>query len=77
MADVTQLCAAMSSGGFGWISDLTVADPFYILPLAMVLFNLSNLEVLHYFTHISSVWLIFVLVCLSSKLGDFNDQKNF
>ncbi|KAJ3291356.1 Mitochondrial inner membrane protein oxa1l [Borealophlyctis nickersoniae] len=33
-----------STGGFGWVTDLTVADPYYILPLAASIGTLIVLE---------------------------------
>lgn len=35
----------LSVEGFGWIVDLTQADPFFILPVAMGLINLAIVEV--------------------------------
>ena len=27
--------SSMTTGGFGWVTDLTIADPYYILPIIM------------------------------------------
>lgn len=35
----------LASGGMAWFSDLTLADPFFILPAVLVVSNLLNIEV--------------------------------
>lgn len=35
----------MKEGGLWWFEDLTVADPYYILPVASMLFQLAIVEV--------------------------------
>lgn len=39
----------MSTSGFYWITNLTEADPYYILPIAVGLCNLLTIEVLFFF----------------------------
>ena len=34
-----------STEGLLWIQDLTMADPYYILPVVLVVTNLLNIEV--------------------------------
>ena len=43
--DVTSLCHPdLPSGGFGWITDLSSSDPYYILPLIIGMTNFMNIE---------------------------------
>lgn len=35
----------LKDGGFGWVTDLTVADPYYILPTTSMMLTLGVLEV--------------------------------
>ena len=43
--DGTTLCHPdLIAGGFGWITDLSVSDPYYILPIIIGITNLMNIE---------------------------------
>jgi len=36
---------SLKTGGFGWVTDLSIADPFYILPIVNCLTLWASLEV--------------------------------
>ena len=38
-------CPEMTTEGALWFSNLTIADPTFILPIAVGIFNLLNIEV--------------------------------
>ena len=46
MAENPQLWDGFKEGGFGWITDLSMADPYYILPVLSAASMLATLEVL-------------------------------
>ena len=43
--DVILPCPEIANEGALWFPDLTVADPTLIIPFAVGIFNLSNIEV--------------------------------
>ena len=42
---VTSIIPSMKMEGFGWFLDLTLADPYYVLPAMILLSNLLNISI--------------------------------
>ena len=74
--DVILPCPEIANEGALWFPDLTVADPTLIIPFAVGIFNLTNIEVSINIYHkynkiLKSDWLSAVLVILA-LLGQCN-----